>query len=133
VVEKNVTSREPFATSRVSTSGSTPGTAVTLYILGSIAVIMAVTGGTAWLLTSRWPGRTQRWRTTLSALSFPLLSVFLFVLAVIVTLIDAPSVPERGTVGMVIFSLVFFLFYAVVAGLVIGIPTAIVAVRALGR
>ena len=41
--------------------------------------------------------------------------------------------PERGTVGMVIFSMVFFLVYAVAAGLVIGIPTAIFAVRALRR
>ena len=106
---------------------------MTLYILGSIAVIMAVTSGTAWLLTSRWPGRTQRWQVTLAALSFPLLSVLLFALAVIVALIDARGVPERGTVGMVIFSLVFFLFYAVVAGLMIGIPTAIVAVKALRR
>jgi hypothetical protein len=101
--------------------------------LGSIAVIMAVTSGTAWLLTSRWPGRTQRWQVTLAAFSFPLLSILLFALAVIVTLIDAPSVPERGTVGMVIFSLVFFLFYAVVAGLIVGIPTAMVAVKALRR
>ncbi len=106
---------------------------MTLYILGSIAVIMAVTGGTAWLLTARWPARTQRWQVTLSALSFPLLSLLLFVLAVIATLIDAPNVPERGTAGMVIFSLVFFLFYASAAGLVIGIPTAMLAVRALRR
>lgn len=34
---------------------------------------------------------------------------------------------------MVIFSLVFFLFYAWVAGLVIGLPTAMGAVRALRR
>lgn len=106
---------------------------MTLYILGSIAAIIAITAGAAWLAMLRWPARTQRWQITLAALSFPLLSVLLFALAVIVTLIDAPSVPERGTVGMVIFSLVFFLFYAVVAGLVIGIPTAIIAVKALRR
>lgn len=104
-----------------------------IYIVGSILAIMAVTGGTAWLATSRWPGRTRRWQVTLAALSFPLLSVLLFVAAVVVTLLDAPTVPERGTVGMVIFSMVFFLVYAVAAGLVIGIPTAIFAVRALRR
>jgi hypothetical protein len=106
---------------------------VTLYIVGSIAVIMLVTMGTAWLLTSRWAGRTQRWQVTLAALSFPFLSVLLFALAVIVTLLDAPGVNEPGTVGMVIFSMVFFLFYAVVAGLAIGIPTAILTVKALRR
>lgn len=104
---------------------------MTLYIVGSIAAIMLVTVGTAWLLTSRWSGRSQRWQVTLAALSFPLLSVLLFALAVVFTLLDAPRVNEPGTVGMVIFSLVFFLFYALVAGLVIGIPTAIFAVKAL--
>ena len=106
---------------------------MTLYILGSIAAIMLVTIGTAWLLTSRWSHRTQRWQVILAASSFPLLSVLLFALAVIVTLLDAPRVNEPGTVGMVIFSMVFFLFYALVAGLVIGIPTAIFAVKALRR
>lgn len=106
---------------------------VTLYILGTVVVIMAITSATAWLLTARWPGKTQRWQVTLSALSVPILSVLLFVLGVIATLIDAPNVPERGTAGMVIFSMVFFLFYAWAAGLVIGIPTAMVAVRALRR
>ena len=66
---------------------------------------------------------------TRAAVTFPLL----FALAVIVTLIDECSLPERGTVGMVIFSLVLFLFYAVVAGLMIGIPTVIVAMKALRR
>ena len=94
---------------------------------------MAATGGTAWLLTARWPEKSRRWQVTLSALSFPLLSLLLFIGGVIATLIDAPRVPERGTAGMVIFSMVFFLFYAWAAGLVIGLPTAMIAVRALRR
>ena len=106
---------------------------VALYILGTVVVIVAATGGTAWLLTARWPGKSRRWQVTLSALSFPLLSLMLFVGGVIATLIDAPRVPERGTAGMVIFSMVFFLFYAWAAGLVIGLPTAMIAVRALRR
>lgn len=94
---------------------------------------MLVTIGTAWLLTSRWPHRTRRWQVTLAALSFPLLSALLFALAVIVTLLDAARVNEPGTFGMVIFSMVFFLAYAVTAGLVVGIPTAMLTVRALRR
>jgi hypothetical protein len=89
---------------------------------------MGVTGGTAWLATSRWPGRSQRWEVAVAALSFPLLSVLLFVAAVIVTLIESANEAERGTVGMVIFSMVFFLVYAVAAGLLIGVPTAMIAV-----
>ena len=94
---------------------------------------MAVTGGTAWLATSRWPHRSQRWQVAVAALSFPLLSVLLFAAAVIVTLIEAADVAERGTVGMVIFSMVFFLVYAVAAGLLVGVPTAMLAVSALRR
>ena len=104
-----------------------------IYVAGTILVVMAVTGTTAWLLTARWPEKTRRWQVTLSALSFPLLSVALFVVAVLATLADAPKVPERGTVGMVIFSLVFFLFYGLAAGLVIGFPTALLAVKTLRR
>lgn len=104
-----------------------------IYVLGSVVAIVAITFAAAWFGTSRWPHKTQRWQVTFSAFSAPLLSVVLFTVAVLMTLVDASNVPERGTVGMVIFSMVFFLFYAVAAGLVIGIPTAMIAVRALRR
>lgn len=104
-----------------------------IYIAGTVVTIMAITFAAAWFGTSRWPQRTQRWQVTFSALSVPLLSVVLFAVAVLATLADAPAVPERGTVGMVIFSMVFFLFYAIVAGFVVGIPTAMIAVRTLRR
>ena len=84
-----------------------------IYIVGSILAIVAVTGA--------------------AAFSFPILSVLLFVAAVAVTLLDASAVAERGTVGMVIFSMVFFLVYAVAGGLAIGVPTAMLAVRTLRR
>lgn len=115
------------------TADGTGRTESVIYIVGSVVAIVAITFAAAWFATSRWPNRTQRWQVTFSALSVPLLSVVLFVVAVLVTLADASSVPERGTVGMVIFSMVFFLFYAIVAGLVIGIPTAMIAVRTLRR
>ena len=104
-----------------------------IYIVGSVVTIVAITFAAAWFGTSRWPHRTQRWQVTFSALSGPLLSVALFAVAVLATLADAPAVPERGTMGMVIFSMVFFLFYAVVAEFVVGIPTAMIAVRILRR
>lgn len=104
-----------------------------IYIVGSVVAIVAITFAAAWFGTSRWPHKTQRWQVTFSAFSVPLLSVVLFTVAVLVTLVGASNVPERGTVGMVIFSMVFFLFYAIVAGLVIGIPTAMIAVRTLRR
>ena len=104
-----------------------------IYIVGSILAIVAVTGAAAWLATSRWPARSQRWQVAVAAFSFPSLSVLLFVAAVAVTLLDASAVAERGTVGMVIFSMVYFLVYAVAGGLAIGAPTAMLAVRALRR
>ncbi|WP_425069061.1 hypothetical protein [Reyranella sp.] len=104
-----------------------------IYIAGSILTIVGLTAGASWLATSRWPERSQRWQVTLAALCVPLLSVLLFGLAVVVTLVGAADMPERGTVGMVIFSMAFFLFYAIVAGLAVGIPTAMVAVRMMRR
>lgn len=121
---------EPTAALNTKNTGRKAGV---IYIVGSVVAIVAITFATAWFATSRWPHRTRRWQVTFSALSVPLLSVVLFAGAVLATLADAPGVPERGTVGMVIFSMVFFLFYAVVAGLVIGIPTAMIAVRTLRR
>lgn len=111
----------------------TRGKAAVIYVVGSVVAIVTITFAAAWLVTARWPHRTVRWQVMLSAFSVPILSTALFVAAVLVTLADVPNVPERGTVGMVIFSMVFFLFYAVVAGLVIGIPTAMAAVRMLRR
>jgi small-conductance mechanosensitive channel len=129
---ENVTKAEPDAGLGVE-HGEHGRKESVIYVLGSIAGIVAVTFAAAWLVTSRWPHRTRGWQVTWSALSVPLLSVILFLVTVLATLADAQDVPERGTVGMVIFSMVFFLFYAVAAGLAIGVPTAMVAVRVLRR
>lgn len=102
-------------------------------VLASVVLVVAVTSAAAWLATSRWPHRTRRWQVTFAALSVPLLSVVLFAIAVLTALADGPGAAERGTVGMVIFSMVFFLLYALVAGLAIGIPTAVISVRMLRR
>ena len=45
------------------------------------------------------------------------------------TLLAAASFPALAFV-MVVFSLVFFLFYACMAGAIVGLPTAFMAVRA---
>jgi hypothetical protein len=124
---------EPAAALNTENTENTGRKTSVIYIVGSVVAIVAITFAAAWFGTSRWPHRTQRWQVTFSALSGPLLSVALFAVAVLATLADAPAVPERGTMGMVIFSMVFFLFYAVVAGFVVGIPTAMIAVRILRR
>ena len=40
---------------------------------------------------------------------------------------------DSGSFGMVIFSIVMFWFYGLMASVLIGLPTAVVAVRAFQR
>ena len=102
-----------------------------LFVIGSAVLAMLVTLGSARWLTLHAPGRSASSQVWLSALSFPLLALILFVLAVAVSLIGiarGPDIPGQSE-GMVIFAMVFFLIYALVIGAVIGLPTALVAVR----
>ena len=64
-------------------------------------------------------------------LAFPAVAVMLFALATAVALVDGARVHEPGPgAGMAIFALVFFLVYALAIGAVVGLPTALLAVRA---
>ena len=100
------------------------------FLLGSALLAAVVTAGTAWMLVRRRPFGSARSQRAIAALSFPALSVLIFMAATGVTLFNGRNVHEPGgTTGMVVFALVFFLVYALVVGAVVGVPVAILMVR----
>ena len=102
-----------------------------LFIAASVIVAILVTLGSARWLTTHAPAKSAFSQVMLATLSFPAATFLLFVIAVCAILVGisrGPDVPGQSA-GMPIFALVFFLFYAWVVGAVVGLPTAIVAVR----
>jgi hypothetical protein len=101
-----------------------------LYFFLSVLVIIIATTVTAKLSVTRWPGKSARSHIRWSAMTGPFICLLVFLIALTVTLIDARNVSEPGgTVGMVIFALVMFLFYGLVLSVIIGLPTAMLMVR----
>ena len=102
------------------------------FLIGSAIATAFVTWLAAKFIVARSPQASSASQVTRAALAFPALSVVLFVIATVVTL-AGDTTGERGTAGMVVFAMVFFLFYALFVAAVVGIPTAILAVRSLRR
>lgn len=102
------------------------------FLIGSALAAAAVTALAAWLLVTYRPGSTARVQTIGAAVSFPALSLVLFVVATALTL-GSWNGRQESHPGMPIFAMTFFLFYALFVGTAIGIPTAIVSVRAFRR
>ncbi|WP_116091902.1 hypothetical protein [Sphingomonas crusticola] len=102
-----------------------------LFVAASILLAFLVTLGSARWLTLHATARSASSQVMLAALSFPLVALALFVVAVCVALISmsrGPDLPGQSE-GMPIFAAVFFLIYAWAIGAIVGLPTAIVAVR----
>jgi hypothetical protein len=99
------------------------------FLIGSALAAAAVTALAAWLLVTYRSASSATAQTIGAALSFPALAILLFVVATLVALAGADGRPGNDP-GMPIFAMAFFLFYALFIGAAIGIPTAIVAVRA---
>ena len=102
-----------------------------IFVAASVAIALLVTLGSARWLTIHASGKSAFWQVALAALSFPALALLLFAIAVCAILIGVsrgPDVPSQSA-GMPILALVFFLTYAWMIGAVVGLPTAIVAVR----
>jgi hypothetical protein len=100
----------------------------------------AVTAAVAFFSTLWGARRTVRVRPNASfgrhmacaLLAFPTVAVLLFALATMVALVDGAQVHEPGPgAGMAIFAGVFFLIYALVAGMVVAVPTAAIMLRRL--
>ena len=102
-----------------------------LFIAGSVLVAFLVTLGSARWLTAHAPGRSAFSQVMLATLSFPAAALLLFAIMVCVILAGVsrgPDIPSQSA-GMPILALVFFLTYAWMIGAVVGLPTAVVAVR----
>ena len=99
-------------------------------LLLSILAIVAVTTLAAKLVTAFRPGMGQGAQIAVAAASTPVLAVLIFIAVVVLSLSGISSPSERNAGGMVVFASIFFLLYELVAGAVVGVPTAILAVRA---
>lgn len=102
------------------------------FILISALLAVGVTIAAAWLILRMKPNIGRGAHLLFSLISFPLLSGILFVLGLAIALLSSTGQPA-GAVGMPIMALTFFLFYALVIGAALAIPTALVAVMALRR
>lgn len=102
-----------------------------LFLLGSAAAAVAVTALAAWLLVMHRPALSAGGQIVRAAMSFPLVAALFFIVAVAVALTGAADAPPNQGAGMAVFAMVFFLVYAVAVGAVVGIPTAILTVKAL--
>ncbi|AQR74770.1 hypothetical protein [Sphingomonas sp. LM7] len=104
-----------------------------IFLIASVVAAILVTILAAWLLVRRRPNRSAGAQIWGAALSFPALAIVLFVIVTAIALIGASGAPPSDGAGMAIAAMVFFLFYTLFIGAVVGIPTAIIAVRAFRR
>jgi hypothetical protein len=102
-----------------------------IFLLGSAAAAAAVTALAAWLLVMHRPTLSATGQILRAAISFPIVAALFFVVATAVALTGAADAPPNQGAGMAVFAMVFFLFYAIAVGAVIGVPTAILTVKAL--
>ncbi|RYD55479.1 MAG: hypothetical protein EOP60_06125 [Sphingomonadales bacterium] len=100
------------------------------FLLATALIAIFVTAFAAKLAVKRRP-RASRGAQVLRALwAFPGLALALFAVATVWTIYGAPDPSgDTGVTGMVVFAFAFFLIYALVIGAIVGVPTAILAVR----
>lgn len=101
-------------------------------LIASIAGVVAVTIIAAWLLERGRPGASYLSNSIWAAMSVPVIAVILFVVLTVITLVSGRG-DHPANVGMPIFAGVFFIVYAFMGGLIIGLPTAMFAVKLLRR
>ncbi|RYY46715.1 MAG: hypothetical protein EOP59_02370 [Sphingomonadales bacterium] len=100
------------------------------FLLATALLAILVTAWAARRAVARRPQASKSAQVFRALLPFPGLALVLFALATAWTLYGEPARPgETGGAGMVVFALVFFLLYALVIGAIVGLPTAILAIR----
>ena len=87
--------------------------------------------GAAKFSLGRWPDLSAGRQVLVAASAFPLLALIAFAVMLVITLAGPQPQEPGGTTGMVVFAMVFFLVYALGVALVIGLPSAWIAVRML--
>lgn len=97
------------------------------FLVGSALLAILMSFGAAKLSVNRWPDLSAKRHVLVAASAFPLLALLAFALMVFITLAGPQPQEPGGTTGMVVFAMVFFLVYA----LVVGLPSAWIAVRML--
>jgi hypothetical protein len=99
-------------------------------IVGTIVGVVVVTTIAAWLIERRWPAGSYLSNSIWAAASVPVIAAILFAVMTAVTLVNGRG-DHPANVGMPIFAGVFFLVYACMAGLIIGLPTAMIALKVM--
>ena len=103
------------------------------WLIVSALVIAAVTVGAARLVVVRGLATSTLGQFLLSAASVPIVTAVIAALLIALQFAQRAPDAHRGSFGMVIFSIVMFWFYGLMASVLIGLPTAVVAVRAFQR
>jgi hypothetical protein len=101
------------------------------FLVGSALLAVLVSFGAAKLSLGRWPEWSAGRHVLVAASAFPLLALIAFAVMVIVTLAGPQPQEPGGTTGMVVFAMTFFLVYALGVALLVGVPSAWIAVRML--
>ena len=103
------------------------------WLIVTALVIAAVTVGAARLVVVRGLATSTLGQILLSAASVPIVTAVIAALLIALQFAQRAPDAHRGSFGMVIFSIVMFWFYGLMASVLIGLPTAVVAVRAFQR
>ncbi|EQB10929.1 hypothetical protein [Sphingobium lactosutens] len=101
------------------------------FLVGSALLAILMSFGAAKFTLGRWPEWSASRHMLVAASAFPLLALVAFAVMVVVTLAGPQPQEPGGTTGMVVFAMVFFLVYALGVALIVGLPSAWVAVRVL--
>lgn len=104
-----------------------------IWFAAVILLVGAVTAIAAKLIVARQLVTSTAAQVLLSAAAFPIVTAA--VAALLIALQFAQKAPDahKGSFGMVIFAIVMFWFYGLMASAVVGLPTAVVAVRSFQR
>ena len=104
-----------------------------IWLIASIIVIGAVTAVAAKLIVVRGIASSRVRQVLLAAAAFPIVTAIIAALLIAVQFAQKAPDAHGGSFGMVIFAIVMFWFYGLMGSIVVGLPTAVIAVRAFRR
>ncbi|WBH15981.1 hypothetical protein [Sphingomonas radiodurans] len=98
------------------------------WLIGTVLAISGVTALAAWFIVRRNPTGSSSSQIMFAVASFPVLSGLFAAVVIAGEIAKLTPQDHRGSFGMAIFAVVVFWFYGLVASVIVGVPTAVVAV-----